>query len=69
MAVETFVALGSIAASSVLFSGMAGKFSEPKTLTGASNELKQYSCMRPASAAAKELIAGSSVNTRHNCVF
>jgi uncharacterized protein (DUF2147 family) len=44
----TFSALGNIVFSKVEFKGIAGKFSEPITLTGASNFLKQFSEIRAA---------------------
>ena len=65
MAFATFSALGSMVASSVELRGIAGRFSEPITRTGASKCSKQFWEMLPASAWAKEFTTGSSVTIRH----
>ena len=44
---------------------MAGKDSEPNTATAASKYSKQEEEILPANACAKELLIGSSVNTKH----
>ena len=51
--------------SNCAFKGIAGKDSEPNTATAASKYSKQVEEILPANACAKELLIGSSVNTKH----
>ena len=55
--------------SKVEFNGIAGIFSLPIVITGASRYLKHSSCIFPAKARAKLLLYGSSVTTKHFPVF
>ena len=64
MAAATFSALGSMVCSSTELRGMAGRFSAPITVTGASRSSKQVCCMRDATDCAKVLLTGYSVITR-----